>query len=741
MGRINGLTKFRQTLERFSTPTSHNEITVSNLHLSGKRLRLGSHLPEQSSISSTTGLRYAHMPTPTRSSRQRYSTYREELKKRRQSKEHRAADAAISFTSAASMEPKKSRRRSRSFTRLLGEFWQLLDGFHGMITLVLLSLSISTLLGLIPLYGTKIVFDSVLRDKPIPPKVPAFIHLPSDRRELLTMVAIGMVVLAAGSELSSLWSRWQTTRMTKRVQVSVRKKVFDHAVRLPLHRVYDLKSGGVASILREDAGGVAELIFSMLYNPWRAIVQLIGSLIILAFVDWRLLLGSLLLLPTVWLTHRTWIGRIRPIFRDIRNTRQQIDSHATEAFGGMRVVRSFSRQQAEAATFTRNGHLMARQEIFAWWWMRGIDLAWSIFIPVASALLLYFGGMRVLSDMEKLRLGLIQPKDALTLGDLVMFLSYLAALLGPVAALAASATALQNSLSGLDRVLDLLAEPLEMPAKPGAAIADRDAAEGRITFKDVSFAYAGSTEPVLHDISLDVRPGEMIALVGPSGAGKTTLCNLVARFYDPTAGAVMLDGIDLRDITADSYRRLLGIVEQDTFLFDGTIFDNIAYGRRGASLEEVTHAARLANAHEFIAKLPLGYDTLIGERGVKLSGGQRQRLTIARAILADPRILILDEATSNLDTESERLIQGSLQTLMAGRTSFVIAHRLSTIAHADRILVLENGRVVEQGRHEELMAASGRYRDMVDLQTSPPAARKLVPTRQSEPVAAMTEVA
>jgi ATP-binding cassette subfamily B protein/subfamily B ATP-binding cassette protein MsbA len=210
----------------------------------------------------------------------------------------------------------------------------------------------------------------------------------------------------------------------------------------------------------------------------------------------------------------------------------------------------------------------------------------------------------------------------------------------------------------------------------------------------------------------------MIALVGPSGAGKTTLCNLIARFYDPTSGAVLLDGVDLRDITAESYRRLLGIVEQDTFLFDGTIAENIAYGRRGATPDEITHAAKLANAHEFIAKLADGYDSLIGERGVKLSGGQRQRITIARAILADPRILILDEATSNLDTESERLIQGSLQTLMANRTSFVIAHRLSTITHATRILVLENGRIIEQGRHEDLMRASGRYRDMVDLQTS-----------------------
>jgi ATP-binding cassette subfamily B protein/subfamily B ATP-binding cassette protein MsbA len=596
----------------------------------------------------------------------------------------------------------------------------MLRGYRALLMMVLLTLAVSTLLGLVPLYGTKIVFDNVLSDHPLPPRLAHWGHLPSNRPALLTAVAVGMVALALSSEIISLWGRWQTTRMTKRVQVSVRRQVFDHAVRLPLHRVYDLKSGGVASILREDAGGVADLIFSMLYNPWRAIIQLLGSLTILAFVDWKLLLGSLAILPTVWLTHRTWIGRIRPIFRDIRNTRQGMDSHATEAFGGMRVVRSFSRQQSEAATFTRNGHMMARQEIFAWWWSRGIEFTWSVLIPVASALLLYWGGNRVLSDMEKLKEGLIQPRDALTVGDLVMFLSYLAALLGPIATLAGSATALQNSLSGLDRVLDLLAEPLEMPPRPGAIVLDRDRAQGRITVRDVSFTYAGGTTPVLNNINLDVKPGEMIALVGPSGAGKTTLCNLIARFYDPTSGAVMLDGVDLRDITVDSYRRLLGIVEQDTFLFDGTISENIAYGRRGATNDEIIRAATLANAHEFIAKLADGYDSIIGERGVKLSGGQRQRLTIARAILADPRILILDEATSNLDTESERLIQGSLQTLMRGRTSFVIAHRLSTIAHASRILVLESGRVIEQGRHEELMQASGRYREMVDLQTSPP---------------------
>jgi len=364
-----------------------------------------------------------------------------------------------------------------------------------------------------------------------------------------------------------------------------------------------------------------------------------------------------------------------------------------------------------------------------WWLSRGVDVAWSLLIPLASALLLLWGGNRILNDMDQLQRGLILPAQALTVGDLVMFLAYLAALLGPIAALAGSATALQNSLSGLDRVLDLLAESKEMPSKPGAIVVDRESVRGQVTLDNVSFAYEGSTRPVLENVTLDVQPGEMIALVGPSGAGKTTLCNLVARFYDPTAGSVRLDNTDLRDITAESFRRLLGIVEQDTFLFDGTIADNIAYGKRTATAEEIEHAARLANVHEFVDKLPQKYDSLIGERGVKLSGGQRQRLTIARAILADPKILILDEATSNLDTESERLIQGSLQTLMAGRTSFVIAHRLSTIASATRILVLENGRIVEQGRHDELMQASGRYRQMVDLQTSPPATAPVASTK------------
>jgi ATP-binding cassette subfamily B protein/subfamily B ATP-binding cassette protein MsbA len=298
----------------------------------------------------------------------------------------------------------------------------------------------------------------------------------------------------------------------------------------------------------------------------------------------------------------------------------------------------------------------------------------------------------------------------------MMFLVYLAMLLEPGAVIASTITQLQNNLSGFDRVLDLLAEPREMVSRPGAFTVVKSSVAGRISLRDVSFQYPKTDAVVLRDINLEIEPGEVIALVGRSGSGKTTLCNLIARFYDPTEGVIELDGINLRDIDVESYRRLLGIVEQDVFLFDGTIQENIAYAHRSATRAEVEQAARAANAAEFIEAFPEGYDTLIGERGVRISGGQRQRLAIARAVLADPKIFILDEATSNLDSESEQLIQRSLSTLLRNRTSFVIAHRLSTIRNADRILVIEHGVIVEAGTHSELLHQNGRYSDMVALQ-------------------------
>jgi ATP-binding cassette subfamily B protein/subfamily B ATP-binding cassette protein MsbA len=613
--------------------------------------------------------------------------------------------ANVESGAAMRPEPAAGAGRHRSLPRLYRELIGLLAGYRAPLAAAIAALTVATLLKLIPPVATKAAIDHVLLRQPWPDWVitRSPITIPESRSlQLGLLVGIVFAVSVLGKFLG-LSSRWQATRITKHVQVAVRTKVYDHAMRLPLHRVYQLKSGGASSLLREDAGGVGELIFSMLYNPWSAVVQFVGGLVVLAFVDWRLLMFALLLVPGAYYSDLWWNRRIRPLFRDVRKERQQIDSETTEVFGGMRVVRAFGRQRSESARFMGQNHFMARLELYVWWLSRLIELLWDFLLPMASVLLLLYGGIQVINGR-------------LSLGELMMFLVYVAMLLEPMAILAASVTQFQNNLAGFDRVLDLLAEPREMAERRGSRGVTKAATAGRITLDDVSFVYPGTTRAVLSGINLDVEPGETIALVGRSGSGKTTLCNLIARFYDPTRGTIALDGADLREIEVESYRRLLGIVEQDVFLFDGTIAENIAYSDRWAAPERIRDAAAAANAAEFIERLPDGYDTFIGERGVRLSGGQRQRLAIARAVLADPRIFILDEATSNLDSESERLIQQSLAELLRGRTSFVIAHRLSTIRHADRILVMDEGTIVEAGRHHELMAGSGLYRDMVELQ-------------------------
>ena len=614
---------------------------------------------------------------------------------------------------------RRSLERTRSFGSLLGHFLRFTGKNRRDLFWSLGFLTIGATIGLIPPAATKVVFDNILGDEKLPQTVTDVFPSLDNKITLLGAIAIATIVLAIISLSFNVRGRWLATRTTKRVQIAVRRKAFLHATSLPLHRIHQLRSGGAASLVREDAGNIGDLVFGLCYNPWRAIIQLFGILIILLVVDWRMLLGSFILFPIVFFTHRTWISRIRPMWRSIRGTRQYCDAMVTESFGGARVVRSFSRQHTEATSWIRSNHLLVRKELLAWWWSRGVDISWSILVPVATGALLWFGGWQVLHDRELLATGAITQSQAITAGDLVMFLTYLAMLMGPLATLAESATQLQNSLAALDRILDLYEEPTEQDEHQGGKIVTVASTLGEINFNDVSFSYPGSDADVLHNISFTAPAGTTVALVGPSGSGKTTLCNLVAAFYKPSNGDIKLDGSPLQDIDLHAYRTLLGIVEQDIFLFEGTIASNIAYGKRGATQEEIELAANQAAAHEFITEFRNGYETEIGERGVKLSGGQRQRIAIARALLADPRILILDEATSNLDTQSERLIQHSLSTLLKNRTSFVIAHRLSTIRDADKILVLDKGQIVESGTHEELMARSEHYHDMVVLQTHP----------------------
>jgi ATP-binding cassette subfamily B protein/subfamily B ATP-binding cassette protein MsbA len=405
----------------------------------------------------------------------------------------------------------------------------------------------------------------------------------------------------------------------------------------------------------------------------------------------------MLVIPGAMLMSFVFARRIRPIYRAVRKDVEEIDGRVGETFSGIRVVRAFGREKRELLDYMRGRHTVLRKELFAQRRELFLWTGWGLLVSSVNVVITWFGGY-------------LNITASASIGDIMAFQWYMFLLLNPVWNIVNSFSELQRSLAAMERVFEVLAMPADKPDRPDARLAPRIVRE--IALEDVEFEYR-QDRPVVRDFKVSVPGGSVIALVGRSGAGKTTVTDLVARFHDPTKGRILVNGSDIRDFTLASYRSLLAIVQQDVFLFDGSVRDNIAYGRHNASDAEIEDAARRANAHEFIDKLPERYETFVGERGVKLSGGQQQRLAIARAILANPQILILDEATSNLDTESEQLIQASMAELLAGRTTFVIAHRLSTVRRANLILLMEDGRIVERGTHEELMAARGLYYEMV----------------------------
>lgn len=519
-----------------------------------------------------------------------------------------------------------------------------------------------------------------------------------DQRRMTELIGLflGLVVMQG---FCSMGHGYLTAWVSQRVVADFRTHLFSHLQSLAVSFFARRRTGELLSRLMNDVAVIQTVVTETPIDTAKQVVTFVGGIAFLLAMNWRLCLLILILLPLLVLVARLFGRRLKSLSTSIQDQTAGLTTLIEEVISGIRIVKSFVQTRRESARFDRQV-----QHTLTLTLRRAAILA--IFVPTitlltfsAAALVLWYGGTQVIE-------GTVSP------GDLFAFVLFAGILVGPFGSAARVFAQIKEAQGAMQRVFEILDSRSEVCDLPDAAALPP--VVGHVRAENVSFAY-DARSPVLREVSFEARPGELIAIVGPTGAGKTTVINLLHRLYDPVEGRILVDGHDLRHVTMDSWYRQVALVPQETVLFGGTILENIRYGRSDASDEQVREASRSAHAHDFILSLPDGYETIVGEKGVNLSGGQRQRIAIARAILKNPRVLLLDEATSALDSESERLVQEALERLMEGRTTFVVAHRLTTIQRADRILVFNKGRLIEEGAHAALMERKGLYRYLYTL--------------------------
>jgi ABC-type multidrug transport system fused ATPase/permease subunit len=579
---------------------------------------------------------------------------------------------------------------------LLPEVWALVRPRRRLLALAFALMATNRVAGLVLPGSTKFLIDDVIGQRAVHLLVPL----------------VGAILAATVVQGLSAYALVQLlSKGAQRLITEMRIKVQGHVGRLPVSFHDANKTGELVSRIMSDVEGIRNLIGTGLVELSGGLLTAGLALVVLLWLSTPLTLLIVASLTAFALVLFRGLRVLRPIFRQRSEIYADVTGRLTESLGGVRVVKGYHAEDREAAVFASGVRRILDNVFRTLTTTSLLSLSSTVLLGVGGAAVMFVGAREILAGR-------------MTVGEFFTYTVFLGFLVGPFLQIATIGSQLTEALAGLERTRDILRErPEDEDPRRTVALVD---VRGAIEFEDVRFAYEEG-EPVLQGVSLRSQPDTVTALVGPSGAGKSTIIGLVCAFHAPQGGRVLVDGVDLTTVRLDSYRRHLGVVLQETFLFDGSIRDNVAFSRPDATNAEIENACRLAHVSEFALELPYGYDTIVGERGVRLSGGQRQRVAIARAILADPRILILDEATSSLDSESEALIQEGLSWLMRGRTTFVIAHRLSTIRRADQILVVEKGEIVERGHHQELLGARGRYHSMYTRQHGRPGNLFLVP--------------